>query len=106
MNVYQFPVLNPVLSRLLKNSRMLIGWLAVNLVALLGFCAVIGLVTYESQFKKYKPESECVIKKNHLKPLFWIFLTATRKKEGSSDKKTKESPWGGRSDETESQLLD
>ena len=81
MNVYQFPVLNPVLSRLLKNSRMLIGWLAVNLVALLGFCAVIGLVTYESQFKKYKPESECVIKKNHLKPLFWIFLTATRKKE-------------------------
>ena len=58
---------------------MLIAWLAVNLVAMLGFGAVIGLVTYESQFKKYKPESECVIKKDHLKPLFWIFLTAERK---------------------------
>ena len=73
---------------------MLIGWLAVNLVALLGFCAVIGLVTYESQFKKYKPESECVIKKNHLKPLFWIFLTATRKKEAQIRPK-KAGPWGG-----------
>lgn len=60
-----------------KNSRMLIAWLAVNLVALHGFGAVVGLVTYESQFKKYKPESECFLKKDQLKPLFWIFLTAT-----------------------------
>ena len=62
-----------------KNFRLLIAWLAVNLVALLGFCAVVGLVTYESQFKKYKPESECLIRKAHLKPLFWIFLLATCK---------------------------
>ena len=58
---------------------MLLAWLAVNLAALFGFGAVIVLVTYESQFKKYKPPEERFLQRHQEKPLFFLFLAATRK---------------------------